>query len=179
MMAILKVIVYLNSQMTDIFSLTFEKELHNLRFPDVVMEELLDNIQLEIDNEFISQVSKMLGKCKELYQAMHKLLELVRDAHKVLEEDDLKCDNTLAYLFTSQLGVSMVNQSLRQQAQTRFNICRNLLLITHILLKRQELPWDVLESVRSVCSPDIVVLTQASYVMYWLSSLPALPVLSQ
>ncbi|XP_045475134.1 nuclear pore complex protein Nup160 homolog [Harmonia axyridis] len=178
MMTILEVIVYLNSQMSEVFGYTFEKELHNLRFPDVVMEELLDNIQSEIDNEFTSHVSHMLSKCKDLHQAMHKLLELVRDAHKVPEGDDQKCNNSLAYLFTSQLGVSMVNQSLRQQAQTRFNICRNLLLISNILLKKQDLRWEVLESIRSVCSPDIVVLTQASYVMYWLSSLPALPVLS-
>ncbi|KAJ8972546.1 hypothetical protein NQ314_000133 [Rhamnusium bicolor] len=62
---------------------------------------------------------------------------------------------------------------------TLFQICRNLLLICNILLNSKELEWGVLEAIRSVCTPEIVVLTQASYVMLWLSGLPALVNLPQ
>ncbi|KAK9890753.1 hypothetical protein WA026_012101 [Henosepilachna vigintioctopunctata] len=177
-MKLMEVIVYLNSQMSEMFGYTFEMELLQLRSPDIVMTELLNKIQSEMDYEFTSQVSLSLNECQDLYQAMHKLLELIRDAHGVADEENRKCDNNLAYLFTSQLGVSVVTQSLHQQAQVRFVICRNLLLIANILLKRREMSWEILEAVRSVCSPEIVVLTQASYVIYWLSGLSALPVLS-
>ncbi|KAL3269609.1 hypothetical protein HHI36_008672 [Cryptolaemus montrouzieri] len=177
-MSLMKVIVYLNQQMSEVFGYTFENELLKLRFPDVIMAELLDKIQAEMDSEFTSQISTMLSECRDLYQAMHKLMELIRDAHYIMDKEERRCNNTLVYLFTSQLGVSVVAQCLHQQAQTRFTICRNLLLICNILLKRQELPWEVLEAIRSVCLPEIVVLTQASYVIYWLSGLPALPVLS-
>lgn len=61
----------------------------------------------------------------------------------------------------------------------RFAICRNLLLISNILLERKELSWNVLEAIRSVCTPEIVVLTQAYYIIVWVSGLPALSFLPQ
>lgn len=117
----------------------------------------------------------MLRKCTDLYQAVHKVLELLRIEYQVHPEDsddDIKA--SINHIFTSQLGVSMVSGCLRQQIQVRFTICRNLLLISNILLERRELDWNVLEAIRSVCTPEIVVLTQANYVMVWLSGLSAL-----
>lgn len=116
----------------------------------------------------------MLTKCTDLYQAIHKVLELLRVEYyyQLEEQDDVQ--PSINHIFTSHLGISTVAGSLRQQAQMRFTICRNLLLICNILLERSELDWNTLEAIRSVASPEIVVLTQANYVMIWLSSLTAL-----
>lgn len=56
----------------------------------------------------------------------------------------------------------------------RFQICRNLLLICNILMNDVRMEETVKEAIRSVCTPEIVVLTQANFAMLWLSRLPAL-----
>ncbi|XP_044262804.1 nuclear pore complex protein Nup160 homolog [Tribolium madens] len=170
-----KVINYLDSQMSDIFAYTFEKELALLKSPDVVMGALLEKIQREMDTEFTDYVAEMLRECTDLYQTIHKILELLRIEYQIQPEEPLdEVQTSLNHIFASQLGVSMVTGCLRQQIHVRFTICRSLLLITNILLERLELDWNVLEAIRSVCSPEIVVLTQANFVMVWLAGLSAL-----
>ncbi|RZC33085.1 nuclear pore complex protein Nup160 -like, partial [Asbolus verrucosus] len=174
-MNLFKVINYLDQQMSEIFAYTFEKEMSLLKSPDVIMASLLQKIQNEMDNEFADHVAEMLGQCSDLYQAVHKVLELLRIEYQIHPEDQSdEFYSSISHIFTSQLGVSVVAGCLRQQAQVRFTICRNLLLISNILLERKELDWNVLEAIRSVCTPEIVVLTQANYVMVWLSGLSAL-----
>lgn len=124
--------------------------------------------------QFTEHVAEMLEKCTDLYQTIHKILELLQIEQEVQPEDSNNDQITINHIFTSQLGVSMVTGCLRQQIQVRFAICRNLLLISNILLERKEFDWNFLETMRSVCRPEIVVLTQANFVMLWLSGLPAL-----
>lgn len=50
-MNLFETIVYLEQQMSEIFSQTFEKELFNLQVPDVVMDNLLEKIQSEMDSQ--------------------------------------------------------------------------------------------------------------------------------
>lgn len=113
----------------------------------------------------------MLGQCTDLYKAVHKILELLRYENLNLAESHVETNPSVDHHFSSHLGVSFVSSCIRQQAVTRFTICRNLLLICNVLLDRRELDWSVLEALRSVCMPEIVVFTQASYVMTWLSGL--------
>jgi nuclear pore complex protein Nup160 len=170
-----KVINYLEQQMSEVFAYTFEKELSLLQPPDVVMSSLLDKIQREMDSEFSDQMAAMLCECTDLYRSVHKILELLRIEYQLHPEESAdEVQSSINHIFTSQLGVSMVAGCLRQQVQVRFVICRNLLLISEILLERGELDCNMLEAIRSVCSPEIVVLTQANYVMVWLSGLSAL-----
>ncbi|KAF5272220.1 hypothetical protein FQA39_LY01302 [Lamprigera yunnana] len=177
---LMNVIVYLEQQLSDVFKYTFERELSQLKPPDVVMSELITEILTEIDDQFIWIISQKLNICKDIYQAMHKLLELLRiECVQVSDDDEMdgKYKDTLNYLFTSHLGVSLVNKCLHQQAVVRFTICRNLLVIQNILIEKGEREWNTLEAVRSVCLPEIVMLTQASYVILYLTELIALPVL--
>lgn len=54
-------------------------------------------------------------------------------------------------------------------------MCRNLLLLQYIFLEWGDPLWaPVKEAVRSICTVETVVLTQASYAFKWLTSLPAL-----
>ncbi|KAJ8920022.1 hypothetical protein NQ315_011672 [Exocentrus adspersus] len=185
LMNLFETIVYLEQQMSEMFSHTFEKELFNLQAPDVVMEGLLEKIQSEVDCQFPTQVLNMLNQVCDLYKAIHKVLELLR-YENTLANPDFEINRSAMYHFSSRLGVSMVAACLRQQALirceafvNRFQICRNLLLICNILLNSKKLEWGILEAIRSVCTPEIVVLTQASYVMLWISGLPALVNLPQ
>ncbi|XP_072392736.1 nuclear pore complex protein Nup160 homolog [Diabrotica undecimpunctata] len=169
-MNLFKVIVYLEQQMSESFAQAFEKEIFNLRAPDVIMEGLLEKIQSEMDYQFASHILEMMNDVTDLYKAMHKILELLR-YENTLASPDNDINPGAMYHFSSLLGTSVVAESLRQQAQIRFQICRNLLLICNILLNEKTLDWGVLEAIRSVCTPEIVVLTQASYVVLWLCGL--------
>lgn len=60
----------------------------------------------------------------------------------------------------------------------RFSICRNLLLLQQLLLEcHQKLSYLMdsagVDTIRSVLLPRVVVLTQAYYVVMWVSETPA------
>lgn len=61
----------------------------------------------------------MLKACEDLYQAMHKLLELLRTDYVNISEnaEEMVAESTTVnHMFGSQLGIAFVSQSLRQQA---------------------------------------------------------------
>ncbi|CAG9862053.1 unnamed protein product [Phyllotreta striolata] len=167
---VFKVIVYIEQQLKDDFMQSFETELLNLQSPDVVIEDLLKKIYVEMDSDFFSQILHLIKDVNDLYKAIHKILELLR-YENTLANPDNDINPAAMYYFNSLLGTSLVAQSFRQQAEIRFQICRNLLLLCNFLVMDRTLNWGVLEGVRSVCMPDIVVLTQASFVVLWLSGL--------
>ncbi|CAH2014720.1 unnamed protein product [Acanthoscelides obtectus] len=173
-----EVIVYLDQQMSETFFQTFEKELAALQMPDAVMETLLKKISLEMDSQFTSHILELLNKISDLYNAINKVLELVQFGGTSVASEDgedgqFHINQSAMHFFSSQLGVSVAAGCLRQQAQVRFQICRNLLLICNIVLSEVRLELHVLEAVRSVCTPEIVVLTQSAYVMLWITGLSA------
>lgn len=90
--------------------------------------------------------------------------------------EDVKA--SINHLFSSHLGISFVSYCVKQQLEVRYSICRNLLALLYVLLERQEENWGSVEAIRSVCMVEIVVLTQAYYVLVWLSDLPALGILN-
>ncbi|XP_074031669.1 nuclear pore complex protein Nup160 isoform X2 [Leptinotarsa decemlineata] len=177
-MRLFEVLVYLEQQMSEMFIQAFEKELFTLQVPDIVMENILEKIQSEMDCQFTSHILNMLNNIVDLYRAMHKVLELLR-YENTLANPDNEINPSAMFHFSSQLGTSVVAGCLKQQAEIRFQICRNLLLVCNILLSGKAFDSGVLEAIRSVCMPEIVVLTQASYVMLWLSGLSALGNLPQ
>lgn len=80
---------------------------------------------------------------------------------------------SIGYLFGSDIGISLVAESLRQIAQIRYSLCRSLLILQQLLIHGFDLPCNVLEMVRSRCMPETVVFVQAYYVMVWISVTPA------
>lgn len=76
-------------------------------------------------------------------------------------------------LFGSDIGISVVAESLKQIALIRYSLCRNLLILQHILFDTFDISCNVLEVIRSQCMPDTVVFVQAYYVMMWMSETPA------
>ncbi|KAK4875779.1 hypothetical protein RN001_012201 [Aquatica leii] len=177
---LMNVIVYLEQQLSDVFKYTFERELSQLKLPDIVMSEIITEILTEMDDQFTWSIYRKLNVCKDIYQAMHKLLELLRvETSHVSEDDDMDgmSSESLNYMFSSRLGVSLVTKCLHQQAVVRFTICRNLLFIQNILIQEVDQKWNALEAVRSVCRVEIVMLIQASYAILYLTELISLPVL--
>lgn len=74
----------------------------------------------------------------------------------------------ISHLYSSSFGVSVVTETMHQMAAIRFSLSRNLLLLQHLLLEGRQQDWNVLESVRSNCMPDTVLISQAYFTILWL-----------
>lgn len=75
---------------------------------------------------------------------------------------------SIGHLFRSDIGISLVSESLHQVAVIRYALCRNLLILQQILVDSSDLPIETLECIRSNCMPETVVFVQAYYVMVWI-----------
>lgn len=75
---------------------------------------------------------------------------------------------SIGHLFRSDIGISLVSESLHQVAVIRYALCRNLLILQQILIDSSDLPIETLECIRSNCMPETVVFVQAYYVMVWI-----------
>ncbi|XP_066259653.1 nuclear pore complex protein Nup160 homolog [Euwallacea similis] len=169
-------IVYIEKQLSSSFKLAFERDVGMSVQPDAVLVKLLTSLQSEMEHEYntlCDQVNSILSQGTDLYKAIHKLLELLRYDSTSASPDNQPNPNTLHY-FSSNLGVSFVASCLRQQCQNRFGICRNMIILCDILEKGESLKSNVSEALHSVCKPEITYLTQAYFVMLWLTKLSAL-----
>lgn len=82
---------------------------------------------------------------------------------------------SIGHLFVSDAGISLLSESLRQMSIIRFSLCRNLLILQHILMESSDLQRDTIEVVRSRCMPETVVFVQAYYVMVWICETTEVP----
>ncbi|XP_030768263.1 nuclear pore complex protein Nup160 homolog isoform X2 [Sitophilus oryzae] len=175
-MTLFEVLVYLDKQLNNRFKTEFEQKLAINLSPNTVITNLLENLKIEVDGEYnniCQRVTVLLNQCSDLYRAIHKVLELLRqDSTPANPDNDV--NPSALHFFSSSLGVSFVAASLRQQCQNRFAICRDLLIICNILFDTKQLQPNVYEAIHSVCKPEIIYLTQANYVMLWMTKLPAL-----
>lgn len=74
------------------------------------------------------------------------------------------------FLFSSDLGTSTIAESVTQIAILRFSLCRNLLILQSVISSCCEiLDSHSLYTIKSSLAPRTVVLTQAYYVIIWIS----------
>ncbi|XP_076265249.1 nuclear pore complex protein Nup160 [Rhynchophorus ferrugineus] len=180
-MTVFEVMVYLDRELSNDFKTQFEQHLSTNLSPNVVITDLLENLKTEVDSEYKNichQITVLLNQCSDLYRAIHKVLELLRQDSSPAHPDNPSNPNAVHY-FSSTLGVAFVSSCMRQQCHNRFAICRNLLLICHVLIDTKCLQPNVYGAIHSVCKPEIIYLTQAYFVMLWLTKLPALNNLPQ
>ncbi|CAG9772816.1 unnamed protein product [Ceutorhynchus assimilis] len=159
-------IVFIESQMSKNLKTTFEREIGITLQPKLVVSSLCEILRKE--HPSIRDQVNELKKVKDLYKAIHKLLDLLRHDSTPANPDNESNPQAMHY-FSSALGISFVSTCLRQQCQNRFAICRNLLIICHSLNNVDAVTRDI----RQACESDIIELTQANYVMLWLANLPA------
>ena len=79
---------------------------------------------------------------------------------------------SIGSLFGSDVGISLLSETVRQTAMIRFAICRNLMLFQQLLIDTHSLQVDVLETLRSQFMPDTTIFLQSYYVMVWIAETP-------
>ncbi|PNF18521.1 Nuclear pore complex protein Nup160-like protein [Cryptotermes secundus] len=190
LLRVLSVLVSLENQLPDEVKTTFERELYQLKIPDQtvadIARELMSGDDIVLNQQFMLALRKKLEYVKDIYPAMLMLIEaLTLDVgqSKEMVLDDVTPEASrlilsVSHLYSSHLGVSTIAQSLHQIAVVRFSICRNLLLLQQLLLEcHQKLSYSMdsagVDTIRSILLPRAVVLTQAYYVVMWVSETPA------
>lgn len=127
-----------------------------------------------MDYDFQPQLFHKLEGVKDIVSAMSMLLEaLTHDLGQPnMEENDEREASriylNISHLFSSQLGISTMTESVSQITSLRFSICRNLLILQQIVLTRPKKFDSSLQTIKSTLAPRTVVLTQAYYVLVWI-----------
>lgn len=103
---------------------------------------------------------------------------LSRSVHFNLFKSLLKSMTWPAAILFLCIFVDLTRMTLCVLLLVRFSICRNLLLLQQLLLEcHQKLSYSMdsagVDTIRSVLLPRAVVLTQAYYVVMWVSETPA------
>uniref|UniRef100_A0A1A9W7W3 Nuclear pore complex protein Nup160 homolog n=1 Tax=Glossina brevipalpis TaxID=37001 RepID=A0A1A9W7W3_9MUSC len=164
----------------------FDRKLYQLEKSDVLIEKLADDL-------FASETDKTLLQTNLLVIIRQKLHSIsnIRNAISLLF-DSLRMDNgnpeimrtythlshatgvlmSLGALFSSQIGLSVLSATVRQNALIRFSLCRNLLLLKQILIGANLLSADILESLRTQYMPGVVTFLHSYYVMVWIAETP-------
>ncbi|XP_046389457.1 nuclear pore complex protein Nup160 homolog isoform X2 [Ischnura elegans] len=184
----------------------FECDLHRLRSPDSAMAHIAHALLCDSSGENVldpcapDSFWKCLEDVKNMYAAMLMLLKALTLDHDqpndlILEDPDPSSSRVMMsvnYLFSSQLGISMIAESLHQIAVVRFSMCRNLLLLQHLILECSGdgvgfggssgagslgplIDEEHVNGVRSDLIPRTTLLTQAYLLLKWVTETPCAP----
>ncbi|XP_012270896.1 nuclear pore complex protein Nup160 homolog [Orussus abietinus] len=194
LITLMSTLVMLEDQLSEKLKTAIERELYHLKSPDIVVEDLLSKLLMEPDNplldfDFQSEMYRKLECIKDISSAMAMLLEALTydlgqpNKLQLNEDNEAEASKMLLsinHLFSSQLGISTVSESVTQITLSRFSICRNLLILQQIVLTRPE-AFDSrsLHSIKSSLAPRTVILTQAYYVVVWICESTATSTSSQ
>lgn len=183
LITLMSALVILEEKLSDDLKFAFEKELYQLKSPDIITQNLLSKLIFKKDHPFSDfdfqlELHHRLEKVKDITSAMALLLEaLTYNLGQPSDELDTdkrqteryKTLQNINYLFGSQLGISTVSEVVTQITVLRFSICRNLLILQQIALSQPELfDSQSLHVIKSSLAPRTVVLTQAYYIVVWI-----------
>ncbi|XP_059616440.1 nuclear pore complex protein Nup160 homolog [Phlebotomus argentipes] len=187
---LVKLVAILNDieqQIPDEDKLDIDRQLYQLQMPINIVYNLVkdmlagENDKTPLTRAFLTQIRQKTLNIKDVPEAMHSLLETLRLDFGSQEEIrnypslDQSMQNHARNLFASQFGISLVSESLQQISDVRYVLCRNLLILQHILIDITALASDVLENIRSHQMPETEVFVQAYFVIVWIAKTSADP----
>ncbi|XP_055383036.1 nuclear pore complex protein Nup160 homolog [Condylostylus longicornis] len=183
---LVKILSQIEQWLPEDVKLDFDKKLQQLEMPDVVIADLVNEI-LSAGNckeifprNFLINLRQQLQSVSDICSAMLTLLNSLRmdygnpeamQTHSHLAESS-RFLFIIGNLFGSNIGISILSESVRQTSLIRYALCRNLLILQQILIDTISLASDVLETIRSKFMPEAVVFVQSYYVMIWICERP-------
>ena len=173
---LVKVLYYLENNLASEVKVEIASKLYQLKMPNNIITDLIsemggdDEPEVTIPRSLVKELSQQLQHITDIPSAMNLLLNLLRLDRNNYTDDDF--DNNLSHfqkqLFDGVCGTALVTESVRQISATRFALCRNLLIIQHILVDGFSLNCNGAEIIRSKNIPETVLFLQAYYVMVWI-----------
>ena len=180
---LIRAVSLVGSLVTPAMAEQFSLGLHRLQSSDQVARQIVAAILS--GNEEMGQlgftsiqqdVSTKLSQIGDLSKALEVLLvSLELDGGVVAHADvDFMAEEAsdAAQLFSSVTGVSLLTESLKQMAQARFKLTRDLLLMEIIILEVGYLnraPPSVSKMIHSTFIPRSVVMAHCYCVLVWLT----------
>lgn len=172
---LVKIVYYLENNLSLDVQIEISNNLFKLRMPNDVISELIsemssdDDSEVTIPRELIREVAERLKRIRDVQAAMSVLLNLLRlDRNTFAEEEFAELTPFQKQLFDGSYGTSVVTETVRQISSSRFAVCRNLLIIQHILIDGFSLNCNEAEIIRSKHIPETVIFLQSYYVMVWI-----------
>ena len=161
---------------------TFSEAVGRLQSPDLVSRSiaadlLADQEQPAALQDVVAKVQQV-GDVPAALECLLYCLELDRGSVSSGELDiSLVERDTAPRVFSSDLGVSLVAASLRQQVDTRLELAQQLLITQHLVLSLSNslLPPDTLDVIQSTFLPRTTVMVHCYSVLHWLCAAPATP----
>ena len=162
---------------------SFSEAVSRLQSPDLVSRSIA--AELLADQEQPAALQEVVGKVQQVHdvgQALECLLyclELDRGSVSSGELDisSVEREGGATRVFSSDLGVSLVAESLRQQVESRLWLAQQLLITQHLLLSLSSslLSPDTLDTIQSTFLPRTTVMVHCYSVLDWLCRAPAVP----
>ena len=161
----------------------FNEAVTRLNSPDLVSRGIAAD--LLADQEHPGALQEALGRVQQVQDLAQTLecllycLELDRGSVSSGELDIsmVERDGGPPKVFSSDLGVSIVAESLRQQVDTRLWLAQQLLVTQHLVLSLSSplLPPNTLDTIQSTFLPRTTVMVHCYSVLAWLCAAPAQP----
>lgn len=184
LVALSKCLAFINSQQSDDMKDAFEHDLYHQQSPDTIAPVMLNNLLTNPDDSssphFHLELTRLACTIPHLLEAIEIILVTIDLAHGeprglVVDEGllleasrQLNCSR----LFSSQIGASLIAESVRQVAQVRLSLCRDLLIFL-FWLQQAGAQADITseEVYKIICDliPQACTLTQAYHILLWSS----------
>lgn len=173
---LVKIIYYLENNLSQEVQFEITNNLFKLRTPSDFITELIsemsndEDVDLSVPRELIKEISDRLKRIRDVQNAMSVILNLLRLDRNNFTDDEFNEDLTpfQKQLFDGNYGSSVVTETVRQISSSRYAMCRNLLIIQHILIDGSTLNCNEAEIIRSKLIPETVIFLQSYYVMVWI-----------
>ncbi|GAB0094315.1 Nuclear pore complex protein Nup160 homolog [Sergentomyia squamirostris] len=191
LLKLVSILADIEQQIPDEDKMDIDRRLYQLQMPINIVSNLVKEMlageydKTPLTRSFLTQIRQQALNVKDVPEAMHLLLEALRLDFTTQEEMrafsgpiEPSLQAHVRNLFSSQFGISVVAESLQQIATVRYILCRNLLILQHILIDTMSLSSDILENIRSHQMPETEVFVQAYFVIVWICKSAVVPGLS-
>lgn len=172
---LIKTLYYLENNLSIEVKIEISNSLFKLKTPNTTFVNLISQLRNEdeevvISRDLIVEVAKRLKPIRNIQSTVSVLVNLLRLDRNDFSDEDFNDELTVfqKQLFTGNYGTSLVSETVRQISNSRFAMCRNLLIVQNILIDSYSVSCNDMEIIRSKNIPETIIFLQAYYVMVWI-----------
>uniref|UniRef100_A0A1B0B1N7 Uncharacterized protein n=1 Tax=Glossina palpalis gambiensis TaxID=67801 RepID=A0A1B0B1N7_9MUSC len=186
LLALVNLLTQIEKWLPEDVKIDFDRKLYQLEMSNVLIEKFVEEFLAGdtdkglLSNNFLVVIRQKLVSISDIRNAISLLFDTLRmdngnpefmQTHDHLARSK-RVLTSLGALFGSQIGLSVLSETVRQNALIRFALCRNWLLLQQILISTQSLPLEVLKTFKTQFMPGIITFLHSYYVMVWIAETP-------
>lgn len=175
---LVKIAYYLENNLSTDIKIEISNSLFKLKMPSNIIVDMItdrfndDDDDFKIPRELIDEIKERLKRIRDVQSVLSVLLNLLRLDRNNFADEEFNEEITAfqRQLFGGNYGTSVVTETVRQSSSSRYAMCRNLLIIQHVLIDGSSLlNCNEAEIIRSKQIPETVIFLQSYYVMVWIA----------